>query len=97
MISINNIAALTAEKLFNLLKKDFTDYINYKLDAGMNIEFAHVEDIINVKFPDVIEGIAFSIVVTEKELSLTDNHVSPEYNSGMLEQQLVDFLTLKAS
>lgn len=35
---INNIAALTAEKLFNLLKKDFTDYINYKLDAGMNID-----------------------------------------------------------
>jgi hypothetical protein len=97
MISIKNTASLNAETLFNLLKKNFTDYINYKLDAGMNVEFAHAENIINVMFPEVIEGIAFSIVVTEKELSVTDNHVSPEYNSGILEQQLVDFLILKAS
>jgi len=56
-----------------------------------------VEDIINVMFPDVIEGIAFSIIVTEKELNVTENNISPEYNSGILEQQLVDFLILKAS
>lgn len=97
MTSVKNIASLSAEGLFGILKNDFADYINSKLDSGLNIEFAHVEDVINVMFPDVIEGIAFSIIVTEKEITVTENNISPEYNSGLLEQHLIDFLTLKAS
>lgn len=97
MKPIKNIASLSAEALFGVLKNDFADYINGKLDSGLNIEFAHVEDVINVMFPDVIEGIAFSIIVTEKEITVTENNISPEYNSGLLEQYLIDFLTLKAS
>ncbi|EHQ24963.1 hypothetical protein [Mucilaginibacter paludis] len=96
MEPIKNTAALSAEKLFGILKTEFAGYINSKLDSGLNIGFAHVDDVINVLFPDVIEGIAFSIIVSEKEITVTENHISPEYNSGLLEQQLNDFLTLKA-
>jgi precorrin-6x reductase len=50
-----------------------------------------------VLFPDVIQGIAFSIIVSEKEITVTENHISPEYNSDLLEQNLIDFLIFKAS
>ncbi len=97
MKPIKNKASLSAEGLFGVLKNDFADYINSKLDSGLNIEFAHVEDVINVMFPDVIEGIAFSIIVTEKEITVTENHISPKYNSGLLKKYLIEFLVLKAS
>jgi hypothetical protein len=97
MKPIKNTAALNAEKLFGILKIEFADYINSKLDSGLNLEFAHVEDVVNVLFPDVIQGIAFSIIVSEKEITVTENHISPEYNSDLLEQNLIDFLIFKAS
>lgn len=96
MTPIKNIKPLTAEALFDSLKKEFADYINYKLDSNLNIDYAHVDDVINVMFPDVIQGIAFSIVVTDDDIRVTENNISPEYNTGLLEQHLIDFLTTKA-
>jgi hypothetical protein len=96
MVPINNIKPLSAETLFDLLKKDFADYINGKLNSNMSIEYAHVYDVINVLFPEVIEGAAFSVIVSDEEITVSDNNKNPEYNSELLQQHLIDFLTIQA-
>jgi len=96
MTPIKNIKPLTAETLFDILKNEFGDYINYKLDSTLNIEYAHVDDVINIMFPDVIAGIAFSIIVSDEDITVSENDVSPQYNTGLLEQHLIAFLTIKA-
>jgi len=96
MTPIKNIKPLTAEVLFDILKKEFASYINSKLDSNLDIEYAHVDNVINVLFPEVIEGIAFSIIVSDEDITVSENNVSPQYNSGLLEQHLIDFLTIKA-
>lgn len=96
MPTIQNITAISAEKLYLALKTDFATYADEKLDSGLTVEFAHVEDVINVTFPDIIAGIAFSVVVSDKQITVTENNVSPEYNSGLLEDQLIGFLKIKA-
>ena len=65
MATINNIKPLSAEKLFDLLKTEFADYINEKLGSNLAIEYAHVYDVINVLFPEVIEGPALTITITD--------------------------------
>lgn len=96
MIPIKNIRPLSAESLFDVLKKDFADYINSKLSSSLSIEYAHVYDVINVSFPEVIEGTAFSIIVSDDEITVSDNDQSSEYNSELLQQHLVDFLAIQA-
>lgn len=44
MTTIKNIKPLTAEELFDLLKKEFADYMNSKLDSNLTIDYAHVYD-----------------------------------------------------
>jgi hypothetical protein len=96
MATIKNVKPLSAEKLFDLLKTEFADYINEKLDSNLSIEYAHVYDVINVSFPEVIEGPALTITVTEDELTVTVHASDSDYNTDLLEEQLIAFLEVQA-
>ncbi|GGI29187.1 hypothetical protein [Pedobacter mendelii] len=91
---IKNIRLVSAEDLFETLKINFADYLNKKLDSEVMVEFARVYDIIDVSFPEIIVGIAFHIVVSEKEIILSTDNTIPANNSQVLEKQLTDFLEL---
>ncbi|MBB6130698.1 hypothetical protein [Mucilaginibacter lappiensis] len=97
MTIIKNVLAIRAETLYIDLKKDFTDYINHKLDSNLSIDFAHVYDVINVLFPEVIEGTALTITVTDDEITVSDNAKDSEYNTELLEKHLIDFITDRCS
>jgi hypothetical protein len=94
MITINNVQPLSPESLFDLLKTEFPAYVNEQLGSNLSVEFAHVSDIINISFPEVIEGNAYTIRVGDNSLELTDHTTEGTYNT--LEEPLVSFLTLKA-
>ena len=96
MKAIKNIQPLSAPVLFDLLKKEFAGYVNENLDSNLSIEYAHVADIINIMFPEVIEGIVFSLTVSEDSIEVADYATDNDYNTELLEHQLVEFLTLKA-
>ncbi|MGI4021651.1 MAG: hypothetical protein ACRYFA_09110 [Janthinobacterium lividum] len=100
MTAIQNIQPLSAEELFDVLKKDFPDYINEKLDSALTIEFAHVYDIINISFPEVAAATVLTVTVSDDNLVVTDNETVSEdrleYNTELLKNQLVDFLKMKA-
>lgn len=96
MTTIKNVQPLSAEKLFDLLKTDFADYINGKLDSNLAIDYAHVYDEINVLFPEVIEGPALNIKVSEAEIIVTVLATGSDYNTDLLEQNLISFLEEKA-
>jgi hypothetical protein len=96
MTTIKNVKPLSAEKLFDLLKTEFADYINEKLGSNLSIEYAHVYDVINVLFPEVIEGPALTITVTEDELTVTVHATDSGYNTDLLEEQLIGFLEVQA-
>ena len=97
MTKINNVQPLSAEALFNILKSDFATGINNKLNSSMRVEYAHVYDVINVYFPEVIEGTVFTVTVIEKEIELSNNGDNTGYNTELLEQNLHEFLTEKCS
>jgi hypothetical protein len=97
MATINNVKSLSAEKLFDLLKTEFADYINEKLGSNLAIEYAHVYDVINVLFPEVIEGPALTITATDNELIVINHAADSDYNTSLLEDQLIGFLELQAS
>lgn len=97
MATINNIQPLSAEKLFDLLKTQFADYMNDKLGSNLAIEYAHVFDEINISFPEVIEGPALNVTVTEVALIITVIAKDSDYNTGLLEENLAVFLKLHAA
>jgi hypothetical protein len=97
MISINNVQPLSPEALYDLFKTEFPVYINDLLGSNINVEFAHVADIINISFPEVIEGNAYTLTVSEENIEVTDHTTEGTYNTELLEQHLIEFLTLKAS
>jgi len=41
MTTIKNIKPVTAEQIFDLLKKKFAEYVNSKLDSNLTIEYIH--------------------------------------------------------
>ncbi len=96
MATIKNVQPLSAEKLFDLLKTEFATYINGKLGSNLAIDYAHVYDEINVLFPEVIEGSALNITVTDVELTVTLLATETDYNTALLEESLVAFLTEQA-
>jgi len=96
MAIIKNVKPLSAEKLFDLLKTEFADYINDKLGSNLSIEYAHVFDEINISFPEVIDGPALNITVTDVELSVTLLATESDYNAELLEENLIGFLELQA-
>jgi hypothetical protein len=97
MSTIKNVQPLSAEKLFDLLKTEFGNYIDAKLDTNLAIEYAHVYDVINISFPEIIEGTVFTLIVKENEIELSNNGENTEYNTELLEQHLLDFLNEKSS
>lgn len=97
MATIKNIKPLSAERLFDLLKTEFAEYINSKLGSNLAIEYAHVFDEINVSFPEVIEGPALNIAVSDEELTVTLLATESDYNAELLEEHLLGFLEQQAS
>lgn len=97
MTTINNVQPLDAEALFHILKSDFANNVNSKLSSSLSIEYAHVYDVINVYFPEIIEGTVFTITVNENEIELTNNGDKTEYNTDLLEQHLSEFLIERCS
>lgn len=96
MATIKNVKALGAEKLFGLLKTEFADYINGKLGSNLAIEYAHVYDVINVSFPEVIEGPALTITVSDDDLTVSVMTSESGYNTELLEEHLLGFLEIQA-
>lgn len=96
MIAIDNVQPLSPESLFELLKTEFPAYVNEQLGSNLAVEFAHVADIVNIGFPEIIDGNAYTITVGENSLQLTDHTTDGTYNTELLEQHLTEFLTLKA-
>ena len=97
MIPIKNIQSLSSENLFNLLKTDFPAYVNEQLGSNLAVEFAHVADIINISFPEIIEGNAYTLTVEDGEIQITDHTIEDSYNTELLEQHLQEFLVLKTA
>ena len=97
MTTINNVQPLSAEALFHILKSDFANDVNSKLSSSLSVEYAHVYDVINVYFPEIIEGTVFTITVNENEIALTNNGDKTEYNTDLLEQHLSEFLIERCS
>lgn len=96
MIAINNVQPLSAAQLTDILKTDFPSFVNEQLGSNLAVEFEHVSNFVNVGFPEVIDGNAYTITVGEDNLELTDHTTEGTYNAELLEQQLVAFLTIKA-
>jgi len=96
MTAINNVQPLSSDSLFDLLKTEFPTYVNEQLGSNLTVEFARVSDIVNISFPEIIEGNAYTITVGEDSLEITDHTTEGTYNTELLEQKLIEFLTLKA-
>jgi hypothetical protein len=96
MTSIKNVQPLSPESVFDLLKKEFPDYVNTALGSNLSIDFAHVSDVINILFPEVIEGNVFTLVVSDEVIEVSNDAAEGDYNTELLEQHLNEFLTLKA-
>jgi len=96
MTAINNIQPLSPEAIFNLLKVEFSDYVNQALGSNLSVEYAHVADIVNISFPEVMEGTVFTLTVSDEQIEVSKNETEGDYNTDLLEEQLNEFLTAKA-
>ena len=92
MTTIKNVHPLSAEKLFDILKTQFGPYVDEKLGTNLAVEYAHVYDVINISFPEIIEGTVFTLIVNDEEVELTENGDETEYNTDLLAQYLHEFL-----
>jgi hypothetical protein len=96
MKAIKNVQPLSPESVFDLLKKEFTEYVNSALGSNLSVEYAHVSDVINIRFPEVIEGIVFSLTISEETIDVDNYATDGDYNTDLLEEHLTEFLTQKA-
>jgi len=96
MTAIKNIQPLSPEAVFDLLKVEFSDYVNNALGSNLSVEYAHVADIVNISFPEVIEGTVFTLTVSDDSIEISKNDTEGDYNTDLLEEQLNEFLTVKA-
>src|SRR5476651_2250790 len=92
MTRIKNVRPVGAEALFQILKSDFVNEVNLKLHSSLTIEYAHVYNVINVYFLEIIVGTVFTITVYESEIELSHNGDNNEYITVLLQKQLYDFL-----
>ena len=97
MSTIKNVHPVSAEALFQILKSDFANEVNLKLDSSLSVEYAHVYDLVNIYFPEIIAGTVFTVTVNEDEIEISNNSDDSEYNTDLLEQHLYDFLLEKCS
>jgi hypothetical protein len=63
------------------------------MDLGLTIDYALVYDVINVSFPEVVTGIAFTI--SNDEITTKKNEENFDDNVELLETHLIDFLKEK--
>lgn len=96
MTAIKNIQPLSPEAVFDLLKVEFSEYVNNALGSNLSVEFAHVADIVNISFPEVIEGTVFTLTVSDDSIEVSKNETEGDYNTDLLEEQLNQFLAVKA-
>lgn len=96
MTAIKNIQPLSPEAVFDLLKVEFSEYVNNALGSNLTIEYAHVADIVNISFPEVIEGTVFTLTVSDDNIEVSKNETESDYNTDLLEQHLNEFLSIKA-
>ncbi|CAM4385714.1 hypothetical protein SAMN06265348_11427 [Pedobacter westerhofensis] len=96
MTAIKNIQPLSPEAVFDLLKVEFSEYVNNALGSNLSVEFAHVADIVNISFPEVIEGTVFTLTVSDDSIEVSKNETEGDYNTDLLEEQLNEFLAVKA-
>lgn len=96
MTTIKNIQPLSAESVFSLLKTEFSEYVNNALGSNLSVEFAHVADIVNISFPEVIEGTVFTLTVSDDAIEVSKNETEGDYNTDIIEQHLNEFLVAKA-
>lgn len=96
MITIKNVQPLDAIQLTEMLKTEFPAFVDQRLGSNLAVEFVHVSDFVNVAFPEVIQGNAFTINVGADHLELTDHTIEQVYDAELLKQHLVEFLTQKA-
>jgi hypothetical protein len=96
MTTIKNIQPLSPEAVFSLVKTEFPEYINQALGSNLTVESAHVADIVNISFPEVIEGTVFTLTVSDEEIEVSKNETEGDYNTDLLEEHLNEFLTVKA-
>jgi hypothetical protein len=47
-------------------------------------------------FPEVIEGLALTITVTNEELTVSVQTIDSDYNTDLPEEHLIGFLTIQA-
>jgi hypothetical protein len=95
-MTINNVQPLSPEELFDILKTEFPAFVNEQLGSNLAVEFAHVSGIINISFPEIIDGNAYTITINDENLEVIDHTTEGTYNTELLEQHLEEFLTLKA-
>jgi hypothetical protein len=96
MTVIKNVQPLSPEAVFDLFKVEFSEYVNQAIGSNLSVEYAHVADIINISFPEVIEGTVFTLTVSDDHIEVSKNETEGDYNTDLLEQHLNEFLTLKA-
>ena len=96
MTAIKNIQPLSPEAVFDLLKVEFSEYVNHAIGSNLSVEYAHVADIINISFPEVIEGTVFTLTVSDDSIEVSKNETEGDYNTDLLEEQLNEFLNVKA-
>jgi hypothetical protein len=96
MTTIKNVQPLDAAHLTDILKTEFPAFVDQRLGSNLSVEFVNVSDFLNVAFPEVIEGNAFTITVDTDQLELTDHTTEDAYDAQVLKQHLVDFLIQKA-
>ena len=96
MTTIKNIQPLRPEAVFDLLKVEFSAYVNEALGSNLSVEYAHVADIVNISFPEVIEGTVFTLTISDDTIEVSKNEVAGDYNTDLLEQHLNEFLAVKA-
>lgn len=96
MTAIKNIQPLSPEAVFDLLKVEFSEYVNNALGSNLSVEYAHVADIVNISFPEVIEGTVFTLTVSDDSIEVSKNETESDYNTDLLEQHLNEFLSIKA-
>jgi hypothetical protein len=96
MTAIKNIQPLSPEAVFDLLKVEFSEYINQALGSNLSVEYAHVADIVNISFPEVIEGTVFTLTVSDDSIEVSKNETEGDYNTDLLEEHLNEFLSIKA-
>ena len=49
----------------------------------------------NVLLPEVIEGVALMVTITDETITVSNNAIAHVYNTTLLEEYLISFITKK--